>query len=84
MYILNFNDIAESWIGTKFHYYGRIKKNTLNNGGVDCIGLIIKIGEEINSRCFGKNIVNYDYLNYSRYPNRGEMLNFFNTYFLRI
>lgn len=75
---------AKSWIGTKFHFNGRIKKNQNNNGGVDCIGLILKIGEEINSTYNGKNIINYDYLAYSRYPNKYEMKNFLDKYFIKI
>jgi cell wall-associated NlpC family hydrolase len=76
----NFNGTVESWLGTKFHYYGRIKKNALNNGGVDCIGLVIKIGEE----CFDNRIGQLDYLSYSRFPNMGEMKRFFDKYFLKI
>lgn len=76
--------IARTWIGTKFHYTGRVKINNLNNGGVDCIGLIIKVGEEIGFCVNGKNIINYDYLDYSRYPNFGEMQEFLNKYFTKI
>lgn len=76
--------IAQSWIGTKFHYGGRIRKNAHNAGGVDCIGLILGIGAEIDSRYGGKNIACYDYLTYSRYPNFGEMKNFLDKYFAKI
>lgn len=76
--------IARTWLGTRFHFSGRIRKNNQNNGGVDCIGLIIKIGEEIGVTYDGKNIVNYDYLTYSRYPNKGEMKSFLNKYFVKI
>ncbi len=76
--------IAKSWVGTKFHFNGRIKKNQNNKGGVDCIGLILKVGEEINSTYNGKNIINYDYLTYSRYPNKNEMRIFLNKYFIKI
>ncbi len=77
-------EIARTWLGTRFHYTGRIKKNNLNNGGIDCIGLIIKVGEEMEFCVHGKNIVNYDYLDYSRYPNHGEMKNFLDRYFKKI
>ena len=75
---------ALSWLGTRFHYYGRIKRNSLNMGGVDCIGLIIEIGKEIESKYNGKNIKYYDYLTYSRYPNVGEMKRFLDKYFIKI
>ena len=75
---------ALSWLETRFHYYGRIKKNALNMGGVDCIGLIIEIGKEIEAKYDGKNIKYYDYLTYSRCPNVGEMKKFLDNYFIKI
>ena len=76
--------VAKTWIGTKFHYTGRVKINANNRGGVDCIGLIIKVGEEVGAGFGGKNISYYDYLTYSRYPNQGEMRRFLDKYFLKI
>lgn len=76
--------IANDWLGTKFHYNGRIKKNENNSGGVDCIGLIMKIGEEVGAVSNGKNIICYDYLSYSRYPNNNEMKSFLDKYFIKI
>lgn len=75
---------SKSWINTKFHYTGRIKVNKNNSGGVDCIGLIIKVGQEINSTYNGKNLIYYDYLTYSRYPNHNEMKKFLEKYFIKI
>jgi lipoprotein Spr len=80
----NFIKIIDSWIGTKFHYAGRIKKNNLNNGGIDCIGFVMKVGEEINSCYSNRNIIHCDYINYSRYPNHGEMMTFLDKYFIKI
>lgn len=76
--------VAKTWIGTRFHYSGRVKINTTNKGGVDCIGLIIKVGENVGAGFGGKNISCYDYLTYSRYPNHGEMKKFLDKYFLKI
>jgi cell wall-associated NlpC family hydrolase len=81
---VDFDEIVNSWLGTKFHYAGRIKKNKLNRGGIDCVGLIIKIGEELNAMSNNKNIIYYDYINYSRYPNCGEMKIFFDKHFEKI
>ncbi|MDR2077662.1 MAG: hypothetical protein LBP39_01705 [Rickettsiales bacterium] len=75
---------ARSWIGTRFHFAGRVKKNSNNRGGVDCIGLVLKIGEEVDASSDGKNIASYDYLTYSKYPNFGEMREFMDRYFVRI
>ena len=30
---------ARSWIGTRFHHQGRLKKTQSHKGGVDCLGL---------------------------------------------
>ena len=76
--------VARKWIGTKFHYTGRIRINQNNKGGVDCIGLILKVGEELGVSYNGKNIINYDYLTYSRYPNKGEMKKFLDRYFVKL
>lgn len=76
--------VAESWLGTNFHFYGRIKINRNNRGGVDCIGLIIKIGEEINSSFQGKNIIKYDRNDYSRFSHNSELKSFLDKYFLSI
>ena len=76
--------IARKWIGTRFHYTGRVKINSNNKGGVDCIGLILKVAEEFGMTYNSKNIINYDYLTYSRYPNKGEMKKFFDKYFVKL
>lgn len=77
--------VAKSWINTKFYYGGRVKINRQNNGGIDCIGLILKVGEEINSTYDGKNIINFDNSNYSIFKhNNFEMKKFLDKYFLRV
>ena len=76
--------VAKSWLGTRFSYYGRVKINDKNKGGVDCIGLIMKVGEEINSTFCGKNIIKYDKNNYSKFPNFGELKRNLDMYFIHI
>lgn len=76
--------VAKSWLNTKFHYGGRVKINNQNNGGIDCIGLILKIGEEINSTYNGKNIIMLDQTNYSKFSNDFEMKKFLDKYFIKI
>ena len=51
---------AREWIGTKFVHKGRVKKNKSNNGGCDCIGLIIGVANELNIKYNGKTLENYD------------------------
>lgn len=60
---------ARTWLGTKYHHQGRLKKSTTHTGGVDCIGLVIGIINELkicDSRgfCLSK----YDSTNYSMSP----------------
>lgn len=76
--------VAKSWLNTKFHYGGRVKINNQNNGGIDCIGLILKIGEEVNSTYNGKNIIMLDQTNYSKFSNNFEMKKFLDKYFIKI
>jgi len=39
---------ARSWLGTRFHHQGRLKKSEKNKGGVDCLGLLIGVSAELN------------------------------------
>lgn len=59
---------ARSWIGTKFHHQGRIKKSKSNEGGVDCLGLIIGVADALDIKIKGKPIRSLDCINYSKIP----------------
>lgn len=60
---------ARSWIGTNFRYQGRIKKNNINNGGVDCLGLIFGVCDEVGYLYNNKLLSCYDNVLYSKNPN---------------
>ena len=60
---------AKTWIGTNFRYQGRIKKNNLNNGGVDCLGLIFGVCDEVGYTYKEKLLSYYDNIVYSKKPN---------------
>jgi len=67
--MINRDDIvkqAKSWIGTKFRFQGRIKKNSENNGGVDCLGLIIGVADEVGFTYNGELLSYYDNIFYSK------------------
>ena len=71
---------AETWIGTKFHHQGRVKKTKRNNGAVDCIGLIVGISDELNLKSHitdkqgrKKSFIDVDQKTYSREP-QGQKL----------
>lgn len=38
---------ARSWIGTRFHHQGRLKKTDTHKGGVDCLGVLVGVAREL-------------------------------------
>lgn len=66
---------ARSWLGTKYHHQGRLKKSKAGAGGVDCIGLIIGVIDELGLQdSEGKPLSRHDEFNYSMYPERGRLV----------
>ncbi len=55
---------ARQYLGTKFLHQGRSKKF-----GVDCIGLIFCVLQELNIKINGRNLSELDEKNYARIPN---------------
>lgn len=51
MYIVN---EARTWLGVKFRWQGRVKQ------GVDCLGLVICVGDAIGYKYNGKLVSSYD------------------------
>jgi len=39
---------ARGWIGTRFHHQGRLKRSETQPGGVDCLGLLVGVADELN------------------------------------
>ena len=67
-------DQARTWIGTKYHHQGRLKKSAQGNGGVDCIGLLIGIINELRiTNDKGELLSKYDNRSYGIQPT-GEKL----------
>lgn len=65
---------ARTWIGTKYHHQGRLKKSAQGNGGVDCIGLVIGVVNELSICDANGNLLSrYDRKGYSMQP-EGEKL----------
>jgi len=68
-------DQARTWLGTKYHHQGRLKKSSRGDGGVDCIGLVIGIIDELGiSDGSGNSLVAADETNYSMYPEQGRLV----------
>ena len=53
---------ARKWVGTPYHHQGRLR-----GIGVDCVGLIIGVGEKLGIRGYDKD----EYRRYRRRPPRG-------------
>lgn len=60
---------ARSWIGTRFHHQGRVKKSGNHLGGCDCIGFIIGVADMLGIQFNNKLLSFYDYKTYNK---RGE------------
>ena len=68
-------DQARTWLGTKYHHQGRLKKSQRGPGGVDCLGLVIGVIDELGMQDgTGKALVHADEFNYSMYPERGRLV----------
>ena len=72
---------ARTWLGTRFRYQGRIKKNANNKGGVDCLGLIIGVCDELNYTYNGKSLKYYDTIEYSTKPDYNLLKTMFKKFF---
>ncbi len=60
---------ARSWIGTRFHHQGRLKQSATDNGGVDCLGLLVGIAKalDLNDKN-GKALYTHDEIDYPHIP----------------
>ncbi len=71
---------ARTWIGTRFHHQGRVKKNTENSGGCDCIGLIVGVVDELGIEFQGRKLSDYDRTDYAKVPDGKELMDAFSNY----
>ena len=72
---------ARTWLGTKYHHQGRLKKSDRCSGGVDCIGLVVGIINELNI-CDDKGCLlsKYDRTDYSMSPQTTKLAECFDFY----
>lgn len=67
-------ECARQWIGTAFHHQGRLKRTALHHGGVDCLGLLMGIANELAlTDKNGIALSNYDRTDYSHTPNQQQL-----------
>ncbi len=75
---------ARTWLDTAYHHQGRLKKSAKGNGGVDCLGLVIGMIDELGMQDGdGNPLVNADEFNYSMYPERGRLVGSISKHLLR-
>lgn len=71
------NDIvtcARGWLGTRFHHQGRLKKTVAHNGGVDCLGLLVGVADELQlTTPDGQRLSAADDTRYSHLPDTSEL-----------
>lgn len=60
---------ARSWLSTRFHHQGRLKKSDDHKGGVDCLGLLMGVADELAlTTREGTLLAWQDETNYAHYP----------------
>lgn len=60
---------ARSYLGTRFHHQGRLKKTANHKGGIDCLGLLVGIASELDLRDkHGEKLSELDRIDYSHQP----------------
>jgi cell wall-associated NlpC family hydrolase len=60
---------ARSYIGTRFHHQGRLKRTPSHKGGIDCLGLLVGVAREVNIK--GRNgemLADFDANDYPHQP----------------
>jgi len=61
-----------------------VKRNEKNRGGVDCLGLIVGVADEIGVKYQGKFLSSFDDLTYKKIPLKNQLKNAMDKYFLPI
>ena len=54
---------ARGWVGTRFAHQGRLKKTATHRGGVDCLGLLVGVANEL-----GLPLAQHDDVTYGHLP----------------
>ncbi len=65
---------ARSWVGTKFHHQGRLKKTEMHSGGVDCLGLLVGVAKECELKSRSGELLHLlDETDYSHTPDTSRL-----------
>ena len=67
---------ARSYLGTRFHHQGRLKKTATHKGGIDCLGLLTCVAAELHLRGKdGSPFTASDRTDYSHTPDSQNLRN---------
>jgi cell wall-associated NlpC family hydrolase len=77
---------ARTWLDTKYHHQGRLKKGNGHKGGADCVGLVLGVADELGVRDMrGEALLStYDATDYSILPKGQWMLKLVTDHIERI
>ncbi len=82
MHIVN---TARTWIGTRFHHQGRVKKSEHDPGGCDCLGLIMGVAAELDLKTkHGAPLISLDTLEYGRHPDPNLLVSILNDNLIQL
>lgn len=86
MYLQNkIVEVARSFIGSKYHHQGRMKKTDNHDGGIDCIGLIIEVARKLSIKgSDNKDLSFYNRLDYSYTPSAHLLPEFLDKHLIKI
>jgi len=75
---------ARTWLGTKYHHQGRLKKADTYRGGIDCIGLVMGVAEELEIKgANNKPLKYYDRFDYSAIPDGKSLPEFLDKHLIK-
>lgn len=76
---------ARGWLGTRFHHQGRLKRTEAHKGGVDCLGLLVGVADELQLRdVHGLLLSASDELDYSHQPDSRKLKRTLDTILLPV
>lgn len=76
---------ARSWLGTRFHHQGRMKRTADHAGGCDCIGLILGVMHATECKLNnGHELNKIDRQDYSREPNGQQLKDEMDRYLIPV
>lgn len=74
------SDTARTWLGTAFAHQGRRKASDTDKGGVDCLGLLVKVADECGVVFGNMCAAHLDQTDYGHYPDERRLFRALSLY----